>query len=188
MTFSIICNFYGGLGNQMFQLACAIALSEKFDGTIYASTDMLYQSPIHNRFSLESAYNVDIPHFSRALPRSFFPYLPALPRKIISKLPSFLTPHGFLTEHNINQFKIHPSRSQSVYLHGYWQNEDFFSSSSDTIRRILLVHNMLSLVVSIALLNLYLHVNLLHCMFEGVTISLTMQLQSFMDFVVLIII
>lgn len=127
-----IVRIFGGLGNQMFQYALAMALRSKGqDVRIDASCMRGY--PLHNGFELKQIFNIDIPQASFGeLWRLGFP----LPHYRLWQFGNRLLPKKktMLVEDKDMAFceEVFDS-SRDFLLEGYWQTEKYFGDCRNQI-------------------------------------------------------
>lgn len=129
-----IVNILGGLGNQMFQYAFALALSEKWPNeSVRIDTSGFNGYPFHNGYELKRIFNVSLPETSLIEKMSvFYPLLNYRMLKIgIRILPKRKTvikePKDMSFDPNILRLK------DSGYYLGYWQTEKYFNDIRQTI-------------------------------------------------------
>lgn len=127
----VVIKINGGLGNQMFQYALYLSFLEKgFEAKIDISQLGTYK--LHNGYELErifitqpnlAEYN-EVKRLSRnRINNIFSKFYHCLPRKKTEIIEKEF--HSFKPE--IFNF------SGNIYLDGYWQNEEYFSSSRNSI-------------------------------------------------------
>ncbi len=135
----IITNIIGGLGNQMFQYACARALSIKLGLPLKVAVDMFHGYTLHQGLELSKVFALDLVFAQPADLRGMIGTARAHPgvRKVLAR-PSFacLRNRRFIAEPSSRYW---PELSQHVdsgaYLHGYWQSEYYFSEYAADIRQ-----------------------------------------------------
>lgn len=123
-------NIAGGLGNQMFQYACSIALSKMTGQTVYFSTDLLEHYNDHNGFELEKVFDITLAKASQKDVRNMLGVLrsPAISRRLLAKksLKPFRSSNFLLDTDYEDMNSLCKDIKQNTYLQGYWQNESFF--------------------------------------------------------------
>lgn len=125
----IITEINGGLGNQLFQYAAGLALSNKHKTALKINTNFKTQDTVR-KLAL-THFNLDV---NQADPIEINQLYPSsnLKRKIQAILPtsqkSFYKEKKFSFQSNFSQL------SSSVYLKGYWQSELYFSSIDSIIK------------------------------------------------------
>ena len=128
----IIQNFFGGIGNQLFQYAAAYSLSLKSKKILfydYSLKDTFKKKHISN---ISDVFDIDI---NNVVPTyNFFGPLHNLFKRLflkflfLSKLPLF-----FLTENN---YKIVLNRKlNKIVMLGYWQDINFFNKHETNLKR-----------------------------------------------------
>ena len=116
----IIVRLAGGLGNQMFQYACGKALAHR-----HASALALDHSFLEDRRPRE-----DFTHRSYALGIFGIDF-----RVSLRELAVLLTSHKVIDEKNFPPDAATLSMGGKLYLCGYFQDERYFESIADTMRK-----------------------------------------------------
>lgn len=129
-----IVNIIGGLGNQMFQYALALALRERYvEEKILIDISGFNGYPLHNGYELKIIFNVDIPEASIKQQLSVcYPLrnyrMWQFGRKLLPKRKSIII------ENIDKQFdKSVLDRNSSAYYLGYWQTEKYFFDIRETV-------------------------------------------------------
>jgi len=125
----IITEINGGLGNQLFQYAAGLALSNQHKTQLKINTNF---NPLDTSRRLAlSHFNLDAIQADQSEINELYPSS-SLNRKIQSIIPtnrkSFYKEQKFSFQSNFLQL------SSSVYLKGYWQSERYFSSIVQIIK------------------------------------------------------
>lgn len=135
----IICNLSGGLGNQMFQYACAKSVSLKLDLKLKFTTDFLSEYKSHNGLELERVFGIklDIASCNDLEVLIGRTRTSILIRRLLAKNKfRWLAPSNFLAEPHFEYWpKILERSSNGAYLQGYWQSENYFKDYSGCIRK-----------------------------------------------------
>jgi hypothetical protein len=126
----VICSLFGGIGNQMFQYACAYSLAAKLkrelliDYSFYKSFKIYHpMSDLNNFFKIGEINNSLVSGKINLISKSI------LYQKFIVKLPYFnLFNKNIVNESNFNVKKI--KKNKIVYLLGYFQSELFFNKKN----------------------------------------------------------
>ena len=134
----VIAKLSGGLGNQMFQYACAIAVAEHLECECKFDLDWFDYSTLHNGLEIHNVFGVELP---RATPLDVkavlgwrSPIIMALGPRILSEKISFFTRKLMLTEHAFSGFiEKRAKKGGDVYMAGYWQSEDYFLDKKKVI-------------------------------------------------------
>lgn len=123
----IIVKLAGGLGNQMFQYATALALAIKNNTNLKIDLTTFY---------LDKYRKYELGYFKVSAP-TIYPYPKVIYRiakklltnNINSKMP-FFPPYGHhvLRERSFSFNPIILEKSTNVFLDGYWQSEKYFSN------------------------------------------------------------
>ncbi len=135
----IIANLVGGLGNQMFQYACARALAAELKLPLKVIVDMFgaYTS-FHNGLELERVFSMKLDVARPADLRCMVGALrvaPRLRRALAAKMFSRLRGARFIAEPHYRYWNELLDRARSGgYLQGYWQSERYFLKQADIIR------------------------------------------------------
>ncbi len=131
-----IVRIFGGLGNQMFQYALAVALKCRFAGEkIYIDRSVIRGYSLHNGFELERIFNTDIPQATTIdILKVAYPVphhrLWQIGRHLLPSRSSMLVEkvyRGFLPE-------VFDRKAGCLY-DGYWQSEKYFMNCADEVRR-----------------------------------------------------
>lgn len=140
----IIANIVGGLGNQMFQYACARALALEVGVPLKVTLDMFpaYAS-YHNGYELDRVFNLELEQAtSKELANIIGRFrTPIKIRKaLMSKKLAYFRGKYFILDENSDFSdgngvlkKVHTAKS--VYLQGYWQSERYFAKYDDILRK-----------------------------------------------------
>jgi len=123
----VICSLFGGIGNQMFQYACAFSLAAKLkrelliDYSFYRTFRIYHpMSNLSNFFNIGKINNNLVSTKINLISKSI------LYQKFIVKLPYLnLFNKCIVNESNFNVEKI--KKNKIVYLLGYFQSELFFN-------------------------------------------------------------
>lgn len=134
----IISNLVGGLGNQMFQYACARSLSLELNLPLKFRTDTFDAYNAHNGFELARVFGLKLEIASDEELAGLIGWGRSFPlsRRILAKRPfSLLSCKCFLGEPHFRYWSsLRDCAQQGGYLHGYWQSERYFASHAANIR------------------------------------------------------
>lgn len=129
-----IIKILGGLGNQMFQYALFIALSERYPNErVVTDTSYFSTYHVHNGLELERVFNLKLPQASfwellkLTYPVKWF----KLSRAIRKFGPKRQTECIEAKDYTFNNDVF---TSESRYYDGYWQNYKYFEQYIDVIR------------------------------------------------------
>jgi hypothetical protein len=134
----IISNLVGGLGNQMFQYACARSLSLQLNLPLKFTIEDFDYYDAHNGFEIERIFDININIATNdeivhlvGLIRKF-----PITRRFLSRLrlPLFNGKKFIVEPHFSHWPKLLEHATTGGYLHGYWQSELYFASNSSQIR------------------------------------------------------
>jgi hypothetical protein len=131
----VIIKIKGGLGNQMLQYACYLALKQRYPQMKIAADVSFYNiSPVHNGLELERVFPVDLNVFigrkktgNKIISKYWY--------GVLSKINVALFKSGFLSklkyvgetnEFNPELFSL--SKTKHYYLDGYWGSEKYFGN------------------------------------------------------------
>ena len=134
----IIVNLMGGLGNQMFQYACGMALSATTGEDIFYAKDIFGQQCTFNGFELDKVFDLT-PLLAKPLDLrkvlgrvASYPYIRRAAAKY--KFLETLMPDTAVFERNfIFDRHLASKLCQGGYLHGYWQSERYFSDVKERV-------------------------------------------------------
>lgn len=128
----IIVNIRGGLGNQLFQYACARALSISTSQSLKIHHAKRISLNSHRDFMLSSIFNIKIKKsaakdIKKVLGFSFPTYLLDI---FLIKIFSHLRPQNFITDLSFNAFskELFSMNKKHIYLLGYWQSYKYFET------------------------------------------------------------
>jgi hypothetical protein len=134
----IIANLIGGLGNQMFQYACARALALELNLPLKVTVDMFAIYPRHNGPELDSAFRLQLNLAQSAELRRMIGALRASPRArrvLGTETLGPLRGAKFIAESSCSSIEGLLARAKKgAYLQGYWQSERYFSKHAAAIR------------------------------------------------------
>lgn len=131
----IISNLIGGLGNQMFQYACGLALSRMRGDAFMVVTDQFDGYGLHQGFELQRAFSLNLREASTAeLGKVLGPFRRPQLRRLMAKAPGRLRPAGFVGEPHFHHWPGIRVVPRNAYLHGYWQSEKYFADQGAAIR------------------------------------------------------
>jgi hypothetical protein len=134
----IIANLIGGLGNQMFQYACARALAVELKLPLKVTLDMFGAFTFHNGPELEHVFSPKLDVASPAELRSVIGAVRALPvvrRVLANNAFDSLRGKNFIAEPYYSYWDGLLDRVRSGgYLQGYWQSARYFTKHAAIIR------------------------------------------------------
>lgn len=130
-----IVRIFGGLGNQMFQYALAVALKEaRPEEQVWIDASCMRGYPLHNGFELERVFGAEI----RQAPQMQVSRLGwPLPHYRLWQLGSRLLPvrKSMIVENKDAAFLPDlVGSSGNLLLEGYWQTERYFADAADAVR------------------------------------------------------
>lgn len=129
-----VVNIIGGLGNQMFQYAFAIALKQEFSQEkIKINTKCFRGYPLHNGYELPELFKLDIPECSfKELSLVAYPWghyrLWQVGRRILPFKNCMVDDRNFKQEFSFD------SIASKKYFDGYWQSPKFFAKYKKAIQ------------------------------------------------------
>lgn len=131
-----IVNILGGLGNQMFQYAFAVALRELSpDKDVRIDPSGFKGYPLHNGYELNRIFNVTIPEAS--LGEQMKVYYP-LRNYRMWQIGNRILPRRKSTIKEVADMRFTPTLltdSRSAYYLGYWQTDKYFRDIRSLILR-----------------------------------------------------
>lgn len=131
-----IVNILGGLGNQLFQYAFAIALKEEFpEEEIKVNTSCFRGYPLHNGFEIENIFpGLNIPHastkdlFNVAWPWTHY-RLWQIGSRFLPQRSSMAIDTKYKEDFSFEMIK------KKSYFDGYWQSPKFFEKYRKAIKK-----------------------------------------------------
>jgi hypothetical protein len=135
----ILCNLEGGLGNQMFQYACAKSLSLEHELPLFLNYECLPNQTVHNGFELKRVFGIDeelISAHDLKKELGFF-WSSSFVRKSLKKLPIHKAlKKDLLIEPYFNFWnELYPLSKDGGILQGYWQSPKYFENNSEQIHQ-----------------------------------------------------
>lgn len=131
-----IVRIFGGLGNQMFQYALAVALREMHpDEQVWIDASCMKGYPLHNGYELQRIFGTSIAQAPQAqVARVAWP----LPHYRLWQLGSRVLPRRRSMVVEGRDMAFMPDltgRSDDLLLEGYWQTERYFRTAAGAVRR-----------------------------------------------------
>lgn len=136
----IIVNLMGGLGNQMFQYACGLALSAiKKEHVLYA-TDIFAQQSAFNGYELERIFGLtpsiatqsDLKEILGTVGSNIYVRRAAMKYEWLTAV----MPDNAIFERNLTfEQNLAAKLNNGGYLHGYWQSERYFEACKEQVYR-----------------------------------------------------
>lgn len=160
-----VIKFKGGLGNQMFQYAFQLALSQQYEDKIIKADITHYELlKEHNGFELDRAFGISFDYAAKKELRSLSPYyiapdfllrMPWRIKRIFAdnlqyKIKNFKLKYvpryrkGYYKQEHHSSYEEQVFKlpaEQDWYLEGLWQNITYFSSCEDKVRKAFAFHN-----------------------------------------------
>lgn len=134
----IVALLSGGLGNQMFQYASAIALSKHLNCDCKFDLGWFEASTIHNGLEIDKIFDIDLPQSTVSDVKNVlgykYPFFKLIRSKILSPKISLFTDKIVFTEKTLSRKSIGIGNLKDLYMSGYWQSEDYFLGYGDLIR------------------------------------------------------
>lgn len=130
-----IVNVIGGLGNQLFQYAFAIALQAEFPNEeIKINTHCFRGYPLHNGYELDRIFDINIPQASISeLFKYAYPWghyrLWQVGHKVLPLRNSMIWDTNIIGDFDFRQV------AEKNYFDGYWQSDKFFIKHKDAVRK-----------------------------------------------------
>ncbi len=131
----IIVKIQGGLGNQMFQYAAAMALAE-LRGTSLAIDVHGYRPRSPRRYELNEVFGIDARVAPKRLCRSHHGEPRTLSARVLNKIGLWRVRRSpsYVVENGPGYFKGFRDLADGTYLAGYWQSESYFESITEKVR------------------------------------------------------
>jgi hypothetical protein len=127
----IIQNFFGGIGNQLFQFAAAYSLSLKCKKKIFYDYSLLSSFKFAQNSKIKNIFRVNI--YEKKSSNFFCLVFGNLIKKIILRI-SFLNKFQtfYMTENNLRKFENYSSNP--IFMLGYWQDINFFLNNEKELK------------------------------------------------------
>lgn len=134
----VIAKLAGGLGNQMFQYACAMAFAEFLKCDCKFDLDWFDHHTLHNGLEIQKVFGLNLIRASALDVRNVlgwkYPFIRVLGSRVLSEKASIITKKLILTENSFTRFLENGSENAGdVYMVGYWQSEDYFFNYKNRI-------------------------------------------------------
>lgn len=144
----IVGNLVGGLGNQMFQYACARSLALDLGLPLKFSTDGFGAYNAHNGFELGRVFGLKLDIAGGRELGDLIGWgrqAPAVRRVLGKRTFSWLAGRRFLGEPHLRYWAALRERARlGGYLQGYWQSERYFAGHAARIRSDFAFHDDVS--------------------------------------------
>lgn len=133
----IVSNIIGGLGNQMFQYACGLALAQRSGQPLVLALDMFEGYALHQGFELRRVFAVPQPEAGPEQLRTLLGLAAGKgARRLLAKLlpgprlggRAWFEPPGGMP------LPALLGHAGPAYLHGYWQSERYFEDAAAQVR------------------------------------------------------
>ena len=131
-----IVNTIGGLGNQMFCYAFALALKEKYNETVFVDISHFNNYGLHDGFQINEIFDVqEINIASNKEIKKLSRYIPhyKLSRIFRKLLPSKKTEYVEKQDYVYDSFAL--SIKNDCYYEGYWQSPLYFDDIKPSIKK-----------------------------------------------------
>lgn len=134
-----IVRILGGLGNQMFQYAFALALQNRNpEETVEIDTSAFNGYPLHSGYQIKEIFGENLPVASKSeITRINYPYfhyrLWQIGKRILPKRKSVF----WEKDDMVYDKAVFRNEDRDTYYDGYWQTELYFKSSERIIRQML---------------------------------------------------
>ena len=131
----IITKLNGGLGNQLFEYACARNLQLKYSDSLFLDIEGFRRSPRHyslSNFVLDEDVKLLPEKRSRSL--LFWQALSKTNEELAFSIAKLFGVYLWKTP-TYREIKIGDTKHGTLYLYGYWQSELYFKEHSEQIRK-----------------------------------------------------
>jgi hypothetical protein len=147
----IIQNFFGGIGNQLFQYAAAYSLSLKIKKKIFYDYSLFSSFKFAQNNKIKNIFRVNIYKNKRS--KFFYFLFSNFIKKIILRI-SFLNKFQtfYMTENNFYKFKNYSS--DPILMLGYWQDINFFLNNEEELKNNLVFRKFKKNKVLLSLINI----------------------------------
>lgn len=128
-----IVNVIGGLGNQLFQYAFAIALKAEFPNEeVKINTICFRNYPLHNGYELDKLFKVEMQYATLS---DLFKYAYPWWNYRLWQIGHNLLPlrHSMARDTNFKSHFNYKQIENKIYFDGYWQSPKFFNKHRDAI-------------------------------------------------------
>lgn len=131
----IISQIIGGLGNQMFQLACGLSVAKNANTLLKLDVSAFNNYKLHHGFELNNVFSGEFEiasteEISEIMGVKKYP----MARKVLRKLNKGNTKSNYVIEPSFEYWPDITLVRNSTYLEGYWQSEKYFQGESSLIR------------------------------------------------------
>ena len=136
----IITKLNGGLGNQLFEYACARSLQLKYGDEMWLDIEGYARSPRH--FSLSNfklSNDVGILPISKSKSLVLWQALSKTNKELAFKLAQLFGVYLWKTP-TYKEILLKGTKGKTIYFYGYWQSEKYFKEYSKQIREELRVN------------------------------------------------
>lgn len=132
----VICDIYGGLGNQMFQYAAGRALSLCHGTELFLDLSSFEGDALHQGYELSKIFHCQSPVAKQSQIEGLLGFRRSnFAKKVLRQtFAAWLRGRSFVVEPHFHFWDNFLSLPNDVYLVGYWQSEKYFSSIFDVIR------------------------------------------------------
>lgn len=131
-----IVQIIGGLGNQMFQYALAVALRNKFDDEVKIDTSFFNGYHLHNGFELQRIFNTTIPVATKKEVRNVYHHF--IGHYMLCRIYKHLFPKKQNEFREVRATAFDPklfSEDIDAYYDGYWQDYRYLYSFRESIKK-----------------------------------------------------
>lgn len=133
----IISNIIGGLGNQMFQYASALALTKQLSTELKIDIRDFDNYKLHQGFELNNVFNCNIEfatnaELDRVLGLSKYKLIKRILRR---QIMCWARNKKHVVEPSFHFWPGFHQLTSDIYLDGYWQSEKYFSESESDVRK-----------------------------------------------------
>lgn len=130
----IISQIIGGLGNQMFQVACGLSVAKNANTSLKLDVSAFDNYKLHHGFELNSVFSGEFEIASREeISEVMGVKKHPMTRKVLRKLNKGNAGSNYVIEPTFKYWPDIARIRNNTYLEGYWQSEKYFQGVSSIV-------------------------------------------------------